>query len=348
MITDTIAKLQSGQDLGLDETMEAMNDILTEGTPDKQKAEFLRFLAKKGETNDELFAMLSKMDELCIHIEPKCSGTIIDMCGTGGDRLSTFNISTTASFVVAASGGYVAKHGNRSVSGISGSADIFEYFGIDLDAHPEKIKSMIESDRIAFLFAQKFHPAMKYVAAARKILGTRTAFNLLGPLCNPARVKNQLIGVFSEELLRRIVFLLQRRGAQSIMTVHSGDGLDELSTGAKNKICFLQNGKITDILLDPQQLGLQRATLSDLQISSKQHAIKAFLSVLDGTANRSMSEIVMLNAAGGLVVGNIAKDFGEGLEIARNALQSGAAYKFFVKYVTKYGNIDKIGEVQEA
>ncbi len=348
MITDTIAKLQSGQDLGLDETMEAMNDILTEGTPDKQKAEFLRFLAKKGETNDELFAMLSKMDELCIHIEPKCSGTIIDMCGTGGDRLSTFNISTTASFVVAASGGYVAKHGNRSISGISGSADIFEYFEIDLAAHPEKIKSMIESDRIAFLFAQKFHPAMRHVAAARKILGTRTAFNLLGPLCNPARVKNQLIGVFSEELLRRIVFLLQRRGAQSIMTVHSGDGLDELSTGAKNKICFLQNGKITDILLDPQQLGLQRAMLSDLQISSKQQAIKAFLSVLDGTANRSMSEIAMLNAAGGLVVGNIAKDFGEGLEIARNTLQSGAAYKFFVKYVTKYGNRNKIGEVQEA
>ncbi|MEM3089489.1 MAG: anthranilate phosphoribosyltransferase [Candidatus Nitrosotenuis sp.] len=348
MITDTIAKLQSGQDLGLDETLEAMNDILTEGTPDKQKAEFLRFLAKKGETNDELFAMLSKMDELCIHIEPKCSGTIIDMCGTGGDRLSTFNISTTASFIVAASGGYVAKHGNRSVSSISGSADIFEYFGIDLDAYPEKIKSMIESDRIAFLFAQKFHPAMRHVAAARKILGTRTAFNLLGPLCNPARVKNQLIGVFSEELLRRIVLLLQRRGAQSIMTAHSGDGLDELSTGAKNKICFLQNGKITDILLDPQQLGLQRAMLSDLQISSKQQAIKAFLSVLDGTANRSMSEIAMLNAAGGLVVGNIAKDFGEGLEIARNTLQSGAAYKFFVKYVTKYGNRDKIGEVQEA
>lgn len=346
MITDTITKLQAGQDLDMEETKTAMNQLLSEGATDKEKAEFLRFLAKKGETNDELYAMLSKMDEFGVHIEPKCNGTIIDMCGTGGDRLSTFNISTTASFVVAASGGYIAKHGNRSVSGVSGSADIFEYFGFDLGAEPEKIKNIIETSRIAFLFAQRFHPAMRHVAAARKMLGTRTAFNLLGPLCNPAGVKNQLIGVFSADLLDRIALILQRRGAQKIMTVHSGDGLDEISTGAKNKICILQDGKIHNMTLDPQHLGLQKSALSDLQISTRQQAIKAFLSVLDGTANRSMSEITMLNAAGGMIVANMAKDFEEGIEIAKNTLQSGKAYAFFVDYIKKYGNKDKIDEVR--
>ena len=138
------------------------------------------------------------------HIAPKCKGTIIDVCGTGGDKMHTFNISTTASFVIASCGGIVAKHGNRSSSGISGSADIFEYFGYDLNADPDTITSIIEKYNIGFLFAQKFHPAMKHVSAARKLLQSRTAFNLLGPLCNPAHVKNQLIGVFSDEYLEKI------------------------------------------------------------------------------------------------------------------------------------------------
>jgi anthranilate phosphoribosyltransferase len=187
---------------------------------------------------------------------------------------------------------------------------------------------------------------MRHIAAARKLLGTRTAFNLLGPLSNPARVKNQLIGVFSDEFLQRIILILKRRGAQNIMTVHSGDGLDELSTGAKNKVCFLHDGIIETSLIDPQELGLHKSPIKDLQISSKQDAIKAFLSVLNGKANRSMKEITALNAAGGLVVGNIAKNFKEGIEISKNTLESGKAYSFFSDYIKQYGNIQKIEEVE--
>jgi anthranilate phosphoribosyltransferase len=346
MIPQLITKLQGSQDLKEEEMNHAMAELLSDAIPDKEKAEFLRFLAKKGETNDELYAMLSKMDEFGLHIEPKCQGTIVDVCGTGGDKMSTFNISTAASFVIAASGGFVAKHGNRSVSGVSGSADIFEYFGYDLNATPEKTTQILEKDRIVFLFAQKFHPAMRHIAAARKLLGTRTAFNLLGPLSNPARVTNQLIGVFSDEFLQRIILILKRRGAQNIMTVHSDDGLDELSTGAKNKICFLHNDMIETLIVDPQGLGLHKSTIKDLQISSKQDAIKAFLSVLNGNANRSMKEITILNAAGGLIVGNIAKDFKEGIEISKKTLESGKAYSFFTDYIKQYGNPQKIKEVE--
>jgi anthranilate phosphoribosyltransferase len=341
-----IAKLQAGQDLNVNEMHDAMSELLSDGVPDKEKAEFLRFLAKKGETNDELYAMLNKMDEFGLHIEPKCSGEVIDMCGTGGDKLSTFNISTTASFVVAASGGFVAKHGNRSVSGVSGSADIFEFFGYDLGMTPKKVTQILEKDKIAFLFAQKFHPSMKHVAAARKMLTSRTAFNLLGPLSNPARVKNQLVGVFSDEFLERIALILKRRNAQNVMTVHSSDGLDELSTGAKNKVCFLHDGKLQTMIVDPQDFGFSKSTIKDLQVRTKIDAIKAFLSVLDGTANRPMREITILNAAAGLIVANVERDFAGGIEIAKQTLESGRAYSFFERYIKKHGDVEKIREVQ--
>lgn len=342
MLAELMSKLEEGTNLSIDEMNRAMDVLLSEEVHDAQKADFLQKLSRKGETDDELYAMLTKMDEYGIHIEPKCNGTIIDVCGTGGDKLKTFNISTSAAFVIAASGGYVAKHGNRSVSGIMGSADIFEFFGYDLDASPLQVSTTIEKYHIGFLFAQKFHPAMKNVATARKILGTRTAFNILGPLCNPAKVKNQLIGVFSDEYLERIITILKRRGAQNIMTVHSEDGLDELSITAKNKICFLKDGKVEKSILDPQKFGLHFATIKDLQISSKQDAIKAFLSVLNGTANRAMLEITILNAAGGLIVANIADGFDDGIQIAKATIDSGKAYLHFVEFVKNCGDFEKL------
>ncbi|MEW6043598.1 MAG: anthranilate phosphoribosyltransferase [Thermoproteota archaeon] len=342
MLAPFTAKLEDGTNLSIDEMKCAMDDLLSDKMDNMQKADFLQKLTKKGETDDELYAMLDKMDEYGIHITPKCNGTIIDVCGTGGDKLQTFNISTSAAFVIASAGGYVAKHGNRSVSGVSGSADIFEFFGYDLEAQPQQIASIIERTKIGFLFAQKFHPAMKNVAAARKIVGGRTAFNLLGPLSNPAGVKNQLIGVFSTEYLERIITILKRRGAQNVMTVHSEDGLDELSTTAKNTVCFFKDDRLQKSIVDPQKLGLHVASIKDIQVSSKQEAIKAFLSVLKGTANRSMQEITILNAAGGLIVANIAKGFADGIEIAKNVLESGKAESHFVEFVKNYGSLEKL------
>ena len=203
-----------------------MNEIFDGTQNDQDIAEFLKNLTEKGESDDELLAMLNKMEEYSLHISPNCKGKIIDVCGTGGDKLKTFNISTAASFVIAGAGGNVAKHGNRSISGVSGSADIFEYFGFDLNSEPNKVNETIEKFGIGFMFAQKFHPAMKNVAKARKVVGGRTAFNLLGPLTNPAMVKNQLIGVFSENYQERIVKILQRKNAETVMAVRSVDGMD--------------------------------------------------------------------------------------------------------------------------
>ena len=287
MLRELVEQISHGNNLTIDQMTNVMNEILSGTQKDEDVAEFLKSLTQKGESDDELLAMLNKMEEFAIHISPKCQGKVIDVCGTGGDKLKTFNISTTASFVIAGAGGNVAKHGNRSISGVSGSADIFEYFGFDLNSEPSKVNETIEKFGIGFMFAQKFHPAMKNVANARKVVGVRTAFNLLGPLTNPARVKNQLIGVFSDDYQERIVKILQRKNAETIMTVRSDDGLDELSTTSKNQICLLKNNTVTKMTLDPQEIGLQKGNIADIQINSKEDAIKSFVDVLNCTANKT-------------------------------------------------------------
>ena len=342
MIKELTEQLSLGTNLTIDQMSNGMDEILTGTQNDDDVAEFLKNLTQKGETDDELLAMLNKMEEFSLHISPNCKGKIIDVCGTGGDKLKTFNISTAASFVIAGAGGNVAKHGNRSISGISGSADIFEYFGFDLNSEPNKVNETIEKFGIGFMFAQKFHPAMKNVAKARKIVGGRTAFNLLGPLTNPAMVKNQLIGVFSEKYQEKIVKILQRKNAETIMAVRSADGMDELSTTCKNQICMLKNGTITKMTLDPQKVGLQKGNISDIQIRSKEDAIKSFITVLNNTANKTKIEITALNAAGGLVISDIADNFTDAVELALDTIHSGKALDKLENFVKNYGNIEKL------
>ena len=342
MIKELTEQLSLGTNLTIDQMSNGMDEILTGTQNDDDVAEFLKNLTQKGESDDELLAMLNKMEEFSLHISPNCKGKIIDVCGTGGDKLKTFNISTAASFVIAGAGGNVAKHGNRSISGISGSADIFEYFGFDLNSEPNKVNETIEKFGIGFMFAQKFHPAMKNIAKARKIVGGRTAFNLLGPLTNPAMVKNQLIGVFSEKYQEKIVKILQRKNAETIMAVRSADGMDELSTTCKNQICMLKNGTITKMTLDPQKVGLQKGNISDIQIRSKEDAIKSFITVLNNTANKTKIEITALNAAGGLVISDIADNFTDAVELALDTIHSGKALDKLENFVKNYGNIEKL------
>jgi anthranilate phosphoribosyltransferase len=197
------------------------------------------------------------------------------------------------------------------------------------------------------MFAQKFHPAMKNVANARKVIGGRTAFNLLGPLTNPAMVKNQLIGVFSDEYQERIIKILQRKNAETIMTVRSNDGMDELSTTSKNKICLLKNNIITKMTIDPQDVGLQRGNLSDIQIVTKEDAIKSFVDVLNDTANKTKIEITALNAAGGLIVSDIADSFGEAVELALNTIHSGKAFDKLKNFVKNCGDMEKLEGVEK-
>lgn len=347
MITDVISKLQEKTDLTYDEINKVMTDVLSGKTNNSENADFLSYLADKGETDNELLGMLDKMQEFSLKVEAKNQGTLIDMCGTGGDKLQTFNISTTASFVVAAAGGRVAKHGNRSSSGISGSADIFEYFGYDLDSEPVKIAEILQKHNICFMFAQKFHPAMRHVSTARKQLGKRTTFNLLGPLSNPAGVKNQLVGVFSIEYLDRLPLLLKRKGSENIMTVRSDDGMDEFSTSAVNRVCILKNDKVLMNAIDPEVLGLHKSTLSDIQISTKKDAIKSFVGVLNNTANQTMIETTALNAAGGLIVANVSKNFEEAVELALDTIKNGKAFSLLEKFVQDTGDISKLKEITD-
>jgi len=345
MISDLIAKLQEKTDLTYDEVNNIMTDMLSGKTTDIENMDFLSKLALKGETDDELLGMLDKMQEFSLKVDTKNSATVIDMCGTGGDALQTFNVSTTASFVVAAAGGVVAKHGNRSSSGVSGSADIFEYFGYDLGTKPDQIAEILQKHNICFMFAQKFHPAMKYVSAARKQLKTRTAFNLLGPLSNPANVKNQLVGVFSTEYLDRLPLLLKKKGAQNIMTVRSDDGMDEFSTSATNRVCILKDDKVLMNAIDPEVVGLHKSSLSDIQISTKQDAIESFVGVLNNTANLAMIETTALNAAAGLIVGNVVDNFEQGVEMALNTIKDGKAISLLEKFVADTGDITKLKEI---
>ena len=342
MIKDLTQQLSRGDSLTIDQMTSVMNEILGGTQNDQDVADFLKNLTEKGESDDELLAMLNKMEEYSLHISPNCKGKIIDVCGTGGDKLKTFNISTAASFVIAGAGGNVAKHGNRSISGVSGSADIFEYFGFDLNSEPNKVNETIEKFGIGFMFAQRFHPAMKNVANARKIVGGRTAFNLLGPLTNPAMVKNQLIGVFSENYQKRIVKILKRKNAETVIVVRSDDGMDELSTTSKNQICMLKNNMITEMTLDPQKIGLQKGNISDIQISSKEDAIKSFVTVLNDSANKTKIEITALNAAGGLIVSDMADSFTDAVELALDTIHSGKAFDKLENFVKNCGDIEKL------
>ena len=328
--------------LTFDEMSSVMSDILNGKNNDQEIANFLSELSEKGESDEELRAMLKKMNEFSVNISPTCHGNLIDVCGTGGDNLQTFNISTTASFVIAAAGGSVAKHGNRSVSGVSGSADIFEYFGFDLNSEPWEVEELIEKLGIGFMFAPKFHPAMKNVAAARKILGKRTAFNLLGPLSNPAKVKHQLIGVFANDYINRIVKIMKKNHSEIILAVRSEDGMDELSTTSKNKICMLKNNEITEFMINPEKYNLQKGQLCDIQIKTKQEAIDSFVNVLNNSSNRTMKEITVLNAAGGMVAGGMCDNFEEGVEMSLNIINSGKAFEKLKQFAKEYGTLNKL------
>jgi len=345
VIAGLISKLQEKTSLSYGQMSSVMADMLSGSTSEQENIDFLGALTEKGETDVELLGMLDKMQEFSLRVEPKTEGTLIDMCGTGGDGLQTFNVSTAASFVVAAAGGIVAKHGNRSSSGVSGSADVFEYFGYDLNQEPRQVADVLDRHGICFMFAQKFHPAMRHVSSARKRLGRRTAFNLLGPLSNPARVKNQLVGVSSADLLGRLPVLLKQRGAQNVMTVRSDDGMDEFSTSAVNRVAVMRDGKVLTSAVDPEAVGLHRSSLRDIRIETKRQAMQSFVGVLNSTANQAMTETTALNAAGGLIVAGVAGDFEEAVEMALSAIQDGKAFKTLEGFVRDTGDVARLREV---
>lgn len=343
-----IRKLASRTNLSDKEISQALDTILAGDVPDTAIAAFLVALAMKGETADELRSILLSLRKHATRITPDVQGTLIDICGTGGDSIRSFNISTAAAIVASAAGANVAKHGNRSVSGVCGSADLLEYLGFDLNAAPARVQSSIETAGIGFLFAPLFHPSMKHVANARKAIGIRTVFNMVGPLSNPCtNVSGQVIGVFEPSLLEVFSQVCQGYVSEA-MIVHAHDGFDELSNTCENDVVWVSGDRQTKrIRLHPRALGMPVAKPEQLVVKSKEESIKYTLQTIHGKAAREKQDIVVLNAAAALVVGKIAKDFKDGVEIARDAIKSGKAQDKLSELIEYCGDSEKLREAQK-
>ena len=304
-----------------------MHTIMSgEATP-AQIAGFLVALRIKGETVDEITGAAEVMRELDTKVDVDKTN-LIDTCGTGGDSSNTFNISTTSAFVVAASGARVAKHGNRSVSSKSGSADILEAAGINIELDAKQVTSCIENVGIGFMFAPMHHSAMKHAIGPRRELGLRTLFNVLGPLTNPASAPNQVIGVFDKKWLTPLAETLNRLGSKHVLVVHSEDGVDEISISAKTFISELKNNEINNYEISPDDFGIKNFNINDLSVENIDESLTMMKSVFDNN-NNAAKAIVSLNAGAAIYASGISDSIKAGVEMAINIIESGAAKKKF-------------------
>jgi anthranilate phosphoribosyltransferase len=324
MIREAIARLIEGQNLTRAEAEGVMNEIMDGTATHAQMASFLTALRMKGETVDEITGCASVMREKATRVSPSRTD-LVDTAGTGGDGAGTFNISTTAAFVIAGAGLGVAKHGNRAVSGKCGSADLLEALGVNLDLSPEQVARCIDDVGIGFLFALKLHPAMKNVGPVRRELGIRTVFNILGPLTNPARTPAQIVGVYDAALTEPMANVLHALDVHSAFVFHSQDGVDELTTTGINRVTHYDNGKIQTEELDARELGLDRAIREELHGGDAAENARITRSVLDGSERGAKRDVVLLNAAAALVAGGRTTDLREGLQAAGEAVDSGRA-----------------------
>jgi anthranilate phosphoribosyltransferase len=323
VIQGVVAKLLDGHDLVRDEARAAMHTImLGEATP-AQIAGFLVALRAKGETADEIAGCAEAMREHMLRVHPTRKD-VVDIVGTGGDGANTYNISTAAALVAAAAGAGIAKHGNRAASSASGAADVLEALDFRLELPPERIEQSIDELGFGFLFAQAHHPAMKHAAPVRRELATRTVFNVLGPLTNPAGARALVLGVYSPQLTRTLAEALVRLDADRAYVVHGAGGIDELSPCGPNLVCEVENGLVREYELDPRDLGVEPCDFSELRGGDPESNAAALRSVLAGADGGHRSAVV-LNAAGGIAAAGHAEDLREGIERAREAIDSGAA-----------------------
>jgi anthranilate phosphoribosyltransferase len=324
MIREAIAKLAGGEDLGRAMAAATMDDIMNGDATDSQIAGFLMALRFQGETVEEMVGMVGSMRAHATTIHAPDGA--VDTCGTGGDGSGTFNISTAAALVIAGAGVPVAKHGNRSASSQCGSADVLEALGVPVTLSPAQVQECLDRTGIGFMLAPTFHPAMKYVAVPRKDLGVRTVFNFLGPLANPAGVRRQAVGVAVAKIAPLMAQVLAELGHERALVFHSQDGLDELSTVATSHVWELRDGKIREHDIDAAALGLDRAQAADIKGGDAAANAAIVTGVLDGEPG-AHRDIVLLNAAAGLVAAGRADEVAAALELARESIDSGAAHR---------------------
>ena len=329
---DILLKLCRREDLTRDESRSAFDHIMSAEATDAQIGGLLVGLAAKGSTVDELVGAATVMREKAVPVANETGDVILDTCGTGGDVKGTFNISTTAAIIAAAAGVKVVKHGNRSASSRSGSADVLEKLGLKLELPPEKMARCLAEANICFAFARSHHPAMNFVGAARASLGIPTLFNLLGPLTNPAKAKHQLLGVFAPELTDRLAAVLRELGSQHAWVVHADDGLDEISTMGPTRISELKNGQIHTWKLDPKEVGLPLARLADLQVNSVDEAADAITRVLSGEKG-PRRDIALLNAGAAMFIAGRVASLHLGVTLAATMIDTDAARGTLAKII---------------
>ena len=317
-------KLVHRGDLGGEEMLGLMRAIMTGGLTPAQVAGAICALRCKGETVGEIAAAASVMRELSVKVSLADVEHLVDTCGTGGDGAHTFNISTAAAFAAAAAGAHVAKHGGRSVSSKSGSADVLEALGVDVNLGPEKVARAVREIGLGFMFAPNHHSAMKHAAPVRRELGVRTLFNLLGPLTNPADAPHQVMGVFHRDLTRLLAEVLRELGSRHVLIVHAADGLDEISLAGETWVAELRHGEIHEYVVTPEQFGLARCASSHFAVADVDEAKARLLFALSGKPCPEQ-DIVALNAGAALLAADCAQSLAEGILLARQALISGAA-----------------------
>jgi len=335
-IKTTVGKLVERKNLNETEATEAMKDIMSGEATSAQIGAFLTALRMKGETIEEITAFARVMREFAVKIIPQVGDELVDTCGTGGDKIKTFNISTAAMFAAAGAGVKIAKHGGRSVTGKAGSADVIEALGVKIHLQSSEVQRCIETVGMGFMFAPLYHVALKHAAAPRLEIGTRTVFNVLGPLTNPAGTKAQVIGVYDSKLTDKIAQVLARLGCKRAMVVHGMDGIDEISTLGSTRISELENGKVRTYSVKPEDFKLARTTPDSISGQGLDGNLRTLLQVLHGKSG-PCRDIVLLNAAAAIVVGGKARDLSEGISAAAKAIDSGLAYKKVLELIEATG-----------
>ncbi len=330
MIREAIVKAAAGRDLSQSEAAAAMEEMMTgEATP-AQVAALLTALRMKGESVDEIAGMANVMREKSLRVT--APGPLLDTCGTGGDGQNTFNVSTAAAFVCAGAGVHVAKHGNRAATSASGTADVLESLGAAIDLTPEQVESCIDRAGISFMFAQSFHPAMKFVAPVRREIGIPTIFNFLGPLTNPARAEYQLLGVGDAGITSKVAEVLGRLGTKRALVVHGQDGLDEVSLSAPTEVQELRDGQVTSYTLSPEDAGLERVPLEKLKGGTPEENAARIRLILSG-AKGPDRDFVLINAGAALIAAEMAEDLRDGAVLAAESIDSGAAGRALEAYI---------------
>ncbi len=347
LIKEAIEHVTDRNDLTPDLARGAMDELMSGESSETNIGALLAGLKSKGVSVEEIAAFADVMRKKSIKINPELDEDLMDMCGTGGSTVKTFNISTISAFVVAGAGFPVAKHGNRSNTSQSGSADLLEVLGVDLDAKPKQVKEAIEEVGIGFLYAPNLHPAMKHAAKPRRDLGIRTVFNILGPLTNPASASRQLLGVYDRDLVEKFPPVLDKLGVNRALVVHGLAGIDEISTVGKSYVGELNHGKIDHYTIHPRDFDLPVADPEDIRDLSPAVSARLAIDIMAGEIEGTARDIVLLNAGAGIYVAGGGNSLREGLELARESIDSGEAYRKVRELVRETGTADNLSEVEK-